>query len=366
MNTIDRVCINYEHVAITDDMIPRLTQKRVFLKPNISTKARGSYTHPAIVRGVADTLKARGHEVIIAEGMHLKHYKEAVLTATGYRDLAQAYPFVDLEKEKCEMVGVTSRYLDRIAVPALMLDADTVTISIPKLKTHMMTLMTGPLKNIAMGVVNQHSRAVMHRVAGSDFRLLGEMLVDVFLAIASKVPLAVIDAVEVMTGNGPSFGIVTPARRILVGDTVTLEWACLRVLGLTTCPTTEALRCRGMWQNAETVALGDRCVVPDTYRKGARAFIRRMLNREYWCSVMLGARTIRQDWYEIGIEREKCLQCGECLRHCPMEAINEFYIVDPSKCNRCLCCVENCPGGAAHIVTQPFMQFLDRIGRHFY
>ncbi len=51
-------------------------------------------------------------------------------------------------------------------------------------------------------------------------------------------------------------------------------------------------------------------------------------------------------------DEEVCVQCGNCLTHCPAEAIR---VVDPdtrqigfdgAKCIECLNCIENCPYGA--------------------
>ena len=51
-------------------------------------------------------------------------------------------------------------------------------------------------------------------------------------------------------------------------------------------------------------------------------------------------------------DEEVCVQCGNCLTHCPTEAIR---VVDPvtrqigfdgAKCIECLNCIDNCPYGA--------------------
>ena len=51
-------------------------------------------------------------------------------------------------------------------------------------------------------------------------------------------------------------------------------------------------------------------------------------------------------------EEELCMQCGNCLPHCPTDAmhiINRRTMeigFDGTKCIECLNCVENCPYGA--------------------
>lgn len=62
--------------------------------------------------------------------------------------------------------------------------------------------------------------------------------------------------------------------------------------------------------------------------------------------------TIDEATKGIRWDEEICVQCGNCLTHCPTNAI---YIrdratmeigFDGSKCIECLNCVENCPYGA--------------------
>lgn len=51
-------------------------------------------------------------------------------------------------------------------------------------------------------------------------------------------------------------------------------------------------------------------------------------------------------------DEELCMQCGNCLPHCPTDAMHIFNRktmevgFDGTKCIECLNCVENCPYGA--------------------
>ena len=57
---------------------------------------------------------------------------------------------------------------------------------------------------------------------------------------------------------------------------------------------------------------------------------------------------------QLGLQwnKDKCTSCGNCLTHCPTEAL---FIVDrstmevdysPTRCVECMNCIENCPFGA--------------------
>ena len=51
-------------------------------------------------------------------------------------------------------------------------------------------------------------------------------------------------------------------------------------------------------------------------------------------------------------DEDKCIQCGNCLSHCPTNALfisdqeTRKVSYDEDKCIQCLSCIENCPYGA--------------------
>ena len=50
------------------------------------------------------------------------------------------------------------------------------------------------------------------------------------------------------------------------------------------------------------------------------------------------------------IDGSKCIQCGTCLKKCPVNAIDpEKNQVNTDACIACLGCVNNCPAGAVHM-----------------
>ena len=50
---------------------------------------------------------------------------------------------------------------------------------------------------------------------------------------------------------------------------------------------------------------------------------------------------------DINIDIEKCIKCKLCIKACPVNAINDQFVVDNTICTRCNSCIEVCPKDAA-------------------
>jgi len=48
----------------------------------------------------------------------------------------------------------------------------------------------------------------------------------------------------------------------------------------------------------------------------------------------------------IFLDQETCIECGACIRTCPVSAISDEYVIDNETCTRCNSCIEVCPVNA--------------------
>ncbi len=46
---------------------------------------------------------------------------------------------------------------------------------------------------------------------------------------------------------------------------------------------------------------------------------------------------------DVFIDRETCIECGQCIKNCPVDCISEDYVIDNEICTRCNSCIEVCP-----------------------
>jgi len=49
---------------------------------------------------------------------------------------------------------------------------------------------------------------------------------------------------------------------------------------------------------------------------------------------------------EVYLDQDKCIQCGLCIKNCPVKAISEDFVIDNHQCTRCNTCIEVCPVNA--------------------
>ncbi len=46
---------------------------------------------------------------------------------------------------------------------------------------------------------------------------------------------------------------------------------------------------------------------------------------------------------EVEIDNEVCIECGQCIKNCPVDVISDDFVIDNEGCTRCNSCIEVCP-----------------------
>jgi uncharacterized protein (DUF362 family)/NAD-dependent dihydropyrimidine dehydrogenase PreA subunit len=326
------------------DLFPlELRGKNVLIKPNVlrsSASDEGIVTHPAVLHAVVEKVESmEPGSIVVGDNPGLFSYgaNEESFENTGLMEAAKGY-YRNIGDDS-QQVDFNPDFISTVSVSRIVLEADII-ISLPKFKTHGLTVVTGAIKN-SYGFLPGAQKAKLHRIAGSPQRF-HEVVVDVFRI---RVPdLFIVDAVVGMEGNGPASPDLRDIGLVLASNNaVALDAVIAAMMGC------DPGKLRFL-QKAKDVGLGDYNLdtidivgefkqIPDFKLPplGGEAIIQNEAVQE-----MIHSRTLVRPQ----VDSELCTRCGTCVDQCPVSALSmngEYPQVDADICISCFCCQEMCP-----------------------
>ncbi|RJP81394.1 MAG: DUF362 domain-containing protein [Candidatus Zixiibacteriota bacterium] len=322
---------------------------RVLLKPNMLSARepeRAVTTHPEIITAIGEVvLDCRG-KVVLGDSpggaaRHLERYWEKTGVELAARRLG-------VRPVSFEEAGIRSFPAPEghISISRVALEADLI-INLPKLKTHLLTRMTGAVKNM-FGTVPGFRKGDIHSRAPSPLEF-SRFVISIYRQVVPA--LTVMDAVTVMEGNGPSSGDPRHLGALLVSrDALTLDSYAARLIGMEPArlPMFQAAAETDLWSfdRPESPCLGDDlaelCLTdfrPPVVTRLERIprFIHRGLRRMIWVRPKADPR--------------RCTSCALCVQNCPENAMT-FHRgvprIDYKVCIKCGCCDELCSDRAIY------------------
>jgi len=328
--------------------------KRVLLKPNLLSSndppERAVNTHPEFVRAVAEFFIARGWRVLIGDScgsLSPGSTRQAIRT-TGLDRVAQetGAEIVDFDRApSIEAPIADGRVLRTVKVPRVLREVDLL-VTLPKLKTHGLTLYTGAVKN-QLGLVPGNGKKNIHLLAPKPERM-AEALLDIHSLARPR--LALMDAIVAMEGNGPAAGQPRAVGLVIASaDAVSLDAVAAEIIGYNRgeVDTTRLGHERGLGVGRieEISVVGvplSEASVPD-FRKPPRKVRSRLFKLVpsfllRWMIDSVGARYAE-------VMDDRCVLCGECVANCPAKAVRKVggrMRADRSLCISCYCCSEVC------------------------
>jgi uncharacterized protein (DUF362 family)/Pyruvate/2-oxoacid:ferredoxin oxidoreductase delta subunit len=333
---------------------PRLGGKKILVKPNVLRAGRPEEaitTHPAVLRAVVECLHDLGAaEITVGDNPGVMGYgaNERCFEHAGLIEASLGhYKNIGLDAVEVpfSVLGDTSA-VSKVSVSRAVLEAE-VLVSVPKFKTHGLTIITGAVKN-SYGILPGAQKALLHKLSGSPERFQ-ELLVDVFMLRPPD--LVIMDAILGMQGNGPAGPDLRWVGRVLAADNaVALDSVVSRMMGL------DPARLR-LLQKAKARGLGDFAAeAVETLGELAPLAGFRLppleggaLHQEELKGLFESRITMRPT-----VDPARCTACGTCVEQCPAQAlsiVDGVAVADVDLCIRCFCCQEMCPEKAMALVA---------------
>lgn len=220
-----------------DANAPDLENANVVIKPNLvdSIPGRPCFTMPQVTEALIQFLRdeIRVKSVVVAEGMTFRRDPHSILIETGYRDMLerQHVEFVDLNYDDLEKIPLQGGYakLDSLFMARTVARADAL-ISVPKLKTHHWTRISGSIKNlfgIVPGAKYGFPKNTLH-IHGID-----AFLAELVHSLPTPKRFALVDGIVGLQGDGPLFGTGVPSGALIAGsDFLAVDSTGARLMGL--------------------------------------------------------------------------------------------------------------------------------------
>lgn len=330
--------------------------KKILIKPNLLThKSHGSLatTNSSVFNGVVRLLRESGYEnVYFGDSPGIGTPKQVAKSA-GILDIADKWGVPMLDFESGSVVSYPSgRISKQFEIASGVSECEEI-ISLPKMKSHQLTRITGAVKN-QLGCVYGLNKAAFH-VKFPNAVDFSKMLVDLNKLLPVK--LFIMDGVIAMEGNGPSGGNPVNMNVIIVSDDpIAVDTAFCRLIDLDP-------------EFVPFIKYGRELGLSDGVTDMVGDDISGLINKDYdvvrspvrdetlfGFLVPLKNLIIRRPY----IDKKNCVRCGICSDACPVngkalkiKAPGKYPEYDYMKCIRCYCCQEMCPHKAIK-VKMPF------------
>lgn len=324
-----------------------LRGKKVLVNPNLLgpfTPDSAVVTHPSLIRAVRQQLRSRGCEVIVGDNPGIRGYgmvgKTAKVSGAGE---AAGDDFLNLTLRPRQL-EIESRFTSKVSISSEVLEAD-ILISLPKLKTHMATILTGAVKN-SYGFVVGADKTRLH-AAAPRHEHFGQVVADIY---SIRPPdLVIMDAVIGMEGNGPSGGRRRQIGYLMASDSGgAMDLAMCHMTGIdpSKVATQRAVTKRGLAPSSmeEVDVRGE---IPALHRFRPPTSL---IQFDPW-GLVHKAFSQRIAKPQIKVDKSKCTACAACARSCPANVIEvgDYPSFDFSGCISCYCCYEMCPERALQV-----------------
>ncbi|MDG5815316.1 DUF362 domain-containing protein [Chitinispirillales bacterium ANBcel5] len=332
--------------------------EKLLLKPNVlwgTDPARCVVTHPSVFKSVAKLFKSRVSELNYGDSPGGFQPAINALKKSGHAAVADELGLKLADFDHGRYVshpkGLSSK---KLYIANGVLECDGL-VSIPKLKSHGLTRLTGAVKN-QYGCVPGATKGEYH-AKFPDVLEFSKILVDVCQVVKPR--LYIMDAIIAMEGNGPRSGDPKKLGLLLLStDPVALDAVASRIVDLnpefvpTSLPGKEIGL--GTYLQDEIELLGDSI---EEFIDKRFKIVRKPVESMPGTVFLKGLKRLVTP--RPVIITHSCTRCGRCIQVCPVDPKAVMWrskrgrkrppVYNYRDCIRCYCCHEMCPSRAIKI-----------------
>jgi len=338
--------------------------KMAVLKPNFvaGRPARtGSTTSFALLKAVAEEVRACGAEPVLCETPGTEFDREATYTILGVEkfcaDNGIRIVRVDPEggeQDWIELRPADAKRLRRFRIPRFLQDA--CLINLPVLKTHVVSTMTLGMKN-PMGLLPRPDRRAMHTLG------IAQCIVDMNCGI--KPDLTIVDGSVGQDGEGPLYGDQAGLQVLVAGrNSLAVDLVCCQLVGVKPGAIPHLRLALEHLGRPSWTLVGEDAGVIKQFRLPEQKALYRFI---FWLMYPLDypyswmaerGKHFCTTLYSTGlvgtrpqINEASCTRCGICVETCPLPGVIDLKTlqVNAQTCQRCLLCYEACPEHAISV-----------------
>ncbi len=293
---------------------------RVLLKPNLLTDKPLAISKHEMIKAVAEVFIEMGAHVDIADSPGNADSIDGIIKVAGLDSIPAGYYFFDDENEK--------KYINGFPLAKRIEDYDVI-VNLPRLKTHILTVMTMGVKNL-YGFIPGRPKKSYH-VSHPDPYSFSSMLLSLYRSV--KTHLTILDGIIGMQGNGPNNGDPIETGFIAISrDPLALDIAVADYLNVKNFP----LRDLSIEQGFRYPEIIGELPPPPAIDIPSGPLLR--LPHIGRLRRVVFPRKPRYN-------RNNCTGCRACVLNCPTGAISMVYgniIINYSRCIECYTCIEVC------------------------